>query len=448
MIPVRMARIRTSNIPFVSRWQSALVDVLTAEATPENMATAHPAMRGTCEASDQLFDSSHPPAHEPTDHLPDRDVSEIALAKECATLYLSLLTAKITGDSEKEREIENEIKFSVCDPMWAKVLLEYRRGGGDTASIPYRRYTNINDNVIALPDLPEVRVLLLSDWATGTELAQHVLRCGAQHDPHVFIHLGDVYYSGTRREMEENFLQPVQAILPETTAVYALAGNHDLYAGGQGYYWLLDQLGQPASYFCLRNAHWQIQAIGGSPASEDPTEAASKVPEIDKLELSWQRHKLDTAAQRKTVMLSHYQLFTASGSIAKNEDKQPMALNQGLYDGFKSTLNQIDLWLWGHEHNMIAFAPYLGLERGRCIGSGAIPVPLGWEPYTPDNDLVRPHDTADLPTIEPSPRLGHDDTHYHHGYAVLTLRGAAGHITYYEVAGTNGESRELFRESL
>ena len=134
------------------------------------------------------------------------------------------------------------------------------------------------------------------------------MRCIGAQRPDVVIHLGDVYYSGTKDEMRDHFLDIVREYLPAETQVFNLAGNHDLYAGGEGYYWLLDELGQPASYFCLRNDHWQILAIGAPPEVSDPMASQYKVPPVDPKEAEWHRHKIATADGRKTIMLSHYQL--------------------------------------------------------------------------------------------------------------------------------------------
>ena len=51
---------------------------------------------------------------------------------------------------------------------------------------------------------------------------------------------------------------------------------------------------------------------------------------------------------------------------------------------FGDVLPQIDLWLWGHEHNQLVYAPYAGLQRGRCLGASAIPVAAS-------EDLTRPN---------------------------------------------------------
>lgn len=449
--------IRTYSNQLISRWQSALYKVLDQgtleqEEKPfDALGSDHPAMAATCEACDELQR-----AMGGTDHhieqsgLPNERYAEPVemtdLIKECARLYVGLLGARMMGNQEKITELENELRFSVCDPMWAKALLEFHKG--DDNQIPYRRYESMDDFVIPLPNQKAVKVAFVSDWATGTAIAHNIMRCIGENKPDVLIHLGDIYYSGTRKEAEENFLNVVRTYIPETVPVFTLAGNHDLYDGGEGYYWLIDQLGQPASYFCLRNEHWQILAIGAPTENDNPTDILESVPPIDSHELLWHYHKINNNQGRKTVMLSHYQLFTASGNIARSQDKRPLAINPVLYSAFKEYLDQIDLWLWGHEHNFIVFEPYLELKRGRCIGSGALPVPLLWQPYRTLPDLVWPDYIGGPPRMNLHARLGHDGDHYHHGYGILTLNGSQGEMNYYQVAGTQGGAEIVFREEI
>ena len=164
--------------------------------------------------------------------------------------------------------------------------------------------------------------------------------------------------------------------------------------------------------------------------------------------MEWHKHKLDTASGRKSVMLSHYQLFTASGNIGRTEDNRPLALNPVLYDAFSSYLPEIDLWLWGHEHNLIAFEPYLGLRRGRCIGSGAIPVALLWQPYKQLPNLALSEHASVAPQINLDCQLGHDGDHYHHAFGVLSIDGATGVMDYFQVPGVAGDAKIIYTESL
>ena len=106
------------------------------------------------------------------------------------------------------------------------------------------------------------------------------------------------------------------------------------------------------------------------------------------------------------------------------------------------------MWLWGHEHNLAAFEPYAGLERGRCIGSGAIPVALMWEPYTPLENLALADGFDAPPVMRPEVRLDHDGDHYHHAFCVLDVVDDAGQMDYFQVAGVAGDAELIFTETL
>lgn len=441
--------IKTYAMSFMSRWQSAVLSAVRGDGDEgDQLGTDHPVMEASCDAC-EVMEARMAEGSNPLDFAVD--VSKVDLLSTCAQLYVGLAAAKVTGNHERAREIESELQYSVCDPLWAKALFEFDKGETVT---PYRHYQSIDDFVLPLkPKLDDVaadvmKVAFVADWATGTALAKNVMRNIGDQGPDVVIHLGDVYYSGTKDEMRDHFLTIVREYLPAETAVFNLAGNHDLYAGGEGYYWLLDELGQPASYFCLRNEHWQILAIGAPPEIGDPMASQTKVPPIDPKEAEWHRHKIDTADGRKTVMLSHYQLFTASGNIARTLDNRPMAVNPVLYEEFENHLGEIDAWLWGHEHNLAAFDPYVGLERGRCIGSGAMPVALLWKPYETLDNLALPDGVDAAPVMNPELRLGDDGDHYNHAFAVLELDGEAGSMIYYEVPGVDDDAREIFREQM
>ena len=443
--------IKTYGNQLMSRWQSALYAVLDQGEKPiDALGSEHPAMVASCIACEALEREMLGAAYEPQGEKVADPIETTDLMRECARLYVGLLGARMMGNQAKVIELENELRYSVCDPLWAKTLFEFRKG--EDKKIPYRRYRSMDDFVVPLPEKERekesLKIAFVSDWATGTAVARNVMRNIADQQPDVVIHLGDIYYSGTRKECEENFLNVVRTYLPASVPVYTLAGNHDLYAGGEGYYWLLDQVDQPASYFCLRNDDWQILAVGAPPETEDPADALTHVPTIDEQEVAWHKDKIQNSGGRKTVMLSHYQLFTASGNIGRTPDNRPLAINPVLHNAFKDELEKIDLWMWGHEHNFIVFNPYLGLERGRCIGSGALPVSLIWQPYSQLPNLALPDHITEPPRINLDAQLGHDGDHYHHGYGVLTLDGEEGEMVYYQVAGTEGDSEIIYQEKI
>src|SRR5262249_35655520 len=128
------------------------------------------------------------------------------------------------------------------------------------------------------------------------------------------------------------------------------------------------QLGQQASYFCLRNDAWQFLAMDTGYNDFNPFTVSSHVTSLTEIEANWHLEKIQQAGGRKTVLLSHHQLFSAYEPIGGE------AVNPNLLATFKDCLGNVAIWFWGHEHRLDIYAPYLGLQRGRCLGCSAIPV--------------------------------------------------------------------------
>jgi predicted phosphodiesterase len=359
------------------------------------------------------------------------------VAKYCASNAWQLIQAKIRGDEAEIERLEEEIgQYSVCDPRWLETVEKYLvhvKLKGE--KIPYRTWKNINDFMFEDRLPGNARIAIISDWGTGLPPARALLQQVARKRPHIVIHLGDIYYSGTTREMNENFLDVCREVLPRGTQLYTIPGNHDLYAGGKPFYDLLDAINQPASFFGLRNAHWQFLAMDTGLHDSDTFNVATNVTYLDEREAQWHQDKLKNNRGRKSVLLSHHQLFTAySGTGQVNG--QPQALNPLLYATFAPYLDKINLWLWGHEHNMIIFEPYKGLQRGRCVGCSAIPVPQELKPYDINHHL------ADPPRFN-KVRLSLDASNvYNLGYAMIRLDGANGRVDYYDVS----KGRPIFSE--
>jgi hypothetical protein len=114
------------------------------------------------------------------------------------------------------------------------------------------------------------RIAVVGDWGTGDEVAINLLQQVASLTPEVLIHLGDVHYAGTQREEQAHFLDVCRQVFGNDVPLFSLCGNHDMYSGGAGYYWLVDHIGQQASYFCLRNANWQFLAMDTRTQRQQP----------------------------------------------------------------------------------------------------------------------------------------------------------------------------------
>lgn len=344
--------------------------------------------------------------------------------KYCASMAVgaarNLYAAKVKGDTTLYNQYTAALakKFGDCDPKYREAVTQYLKFLAQKGTIPYVKWKQLDDFVIddrtKLPDTAVIGVV--ADWGTGEPEALDVLRQVKQHAPDVVMHLGDIYYAGTEYEIENYFYRPWKRILEldtSKTVSLVLPGNHDLYAGGAPFYALLKTLGQEASFFCLRNEHWQLigldtalnDKLGGKPTALDPTEA------------EWAIDKIQNAGKRRTILLSHHQLFST------NEQFDGKSYNQNLYNQLSSVLSKVDLWLWGHEHDVVIFKEHLGLTRGRCVGGSAFPVGNFEMPTT--------HVNPDVPFNE-DVALTKGSAFYQHCYAVIKLDGPSAEVSYYE----------------
>jgi hypothetical protein len=363
--------------------------------------------------------------------------------KYCASMAVGAarewFNAKIRGDDLKYNQYQAALtqKFGDCDPNYIAALEQFIEFLRHSGHVPYRTPVRPSDYTIEGERLPSNAVVgLVADWATGEPEALEVLRQIKGHNPHVAVHLGDIYYAGTEHEVENYFYRPWKHILePEASGVLSLAlpGNHDLYAGGKPFYDLLDKLAalnklsdKTASYFCLRNRHWQI--IGLDTALHARLHTGPTFLETSELE--WLEDKIKNSDGRRTILLSHHQLFSS------NEQFAGKSYNEKLYRQLAPILPQIDLWLWGHEHDLVIFGEYMNLKRGRCIGGSAFPVGNFQMPATRFN--------PDVPYNE-QVALSKGRAFYHHCYTILKLDGARATVFYYE--DLDG-GKLLFQEAL
>ncbi len=442
-----MGRITQFRNPKLSLWQAAVTEVVAKRQAHRTLglgaaivggdrpSTDDPLVHSVtafCEQVTGTKTTIGPPTTAPR-AIPG--VSDIATY--CSNVALKLAEglgrALLTGDTTEIQIARQQLgQFTDCDPRYAEAALKYADYFVlQHKTIPYRRHSTPDQFVIENKLPANARVAILGDWGTGQESAKQVLRQIAARSPDVVIHLGDVYYAGTQFEVENYFLSPWEDILhlsPTVSrpATYTLSGNHDMYCGGEPYYRLIDHLGQPASYFSLRNGNWQFLAMDtglhdSNPVGEEPTM-------LDESEAAWLRGVINNSGGRRTVLLSHHQLFSTYESIGGN------AVNPNLYKQLKDALSGVALWFWGHEHNLVIYEKYLGI-LGRCIGHGAFPIGVDEIPAQP----LFPHVPVKPIRLSKGPAL------YNHGYAMMELSGPNAQVSYYQ--DTNTET-PLFREQL
>jgi hypothetical protein len=372
----------------------------------------------------------------------------------CSKTALRIAEARVksifTGDSSELKALQEEVgaKFGGCDPQWTGVIAEYVKTRVGSVHIPYRVHNTLDDFVISGSRFPDdAKIAILGDWGTGQDGARGVLKQIAAKNPDVVIHLGDVYYSGTEHEFQ-NYFYPIWrdvlglpgvpwgeklTDLASRPSTFTLSGNHDMYAGGAPYYTVLDMIGQPASYFCLRNSKWQFIALDTGKHDADPTAAGKNVTFLEPTEVDWLKHKMATADGRKTVLLSHHQLYTAF----ENEQIGDGFTNPKLLEQTSDILPRVTAWLWGHEHNLVVFEIFQNV-LGRCIGHGAFPVGR--------DELGKVNPDIKIKNI--NLQLDKAGGLFQHGYIMLQLTGDSAALTYFQFDPETGDETQIFDETL
>jgi hypothetical protein len=155
-------------------------------------------------------------------------------------------------------------------------------------------------------------------------------------------------------------------------------------------------------------------------------------------EAAWALRKVNSAGSRKTVMLSHHQLFSSFGSVG-SVGTQAYAYNPNLYEPFQNVLGQIEWWFWGHEHTLAIYDPYMGLKRGRCVGASAVPVFIDQQSYEAATNLQTLKGIG-MPTWNAAGILqsreqvpGISTEAYDNCFAMMTLNGGSANVDYYTV---------------
>jgi Calcineurin-like phosphoesterase len=208
-----------------------------------------------------------------------------------------------------------------------------------------------------------------------------------------------------------------------------------MYSGGAGYYWLVDQIGQQASYFCLQNANWQFLAMDTGNNDNNPFTVQSNMTSLPTIgawsEAQWHLDKIANPGGRRNVLFSHHQLFSPFSSVGDFNGKGS-SFNPNLLTNFQAVMPKIDWWFWGHEHTLAIFDPYLELQRGRCVGASAVPVFTDQQRYATAAGL-QTYQNGPTPTWNANGVLNDNGTDYNNCFAMMTLSGASANVDYYQV---------------
>ena len=304
-----------------------------------------------------------------------------------------------------------EVKFDEGDITgWVGSLFDWwRRIRPESWREPAEEPERIGDGAA-------LRVAVVGDWGTGLygapAIASSIEKDG-RYD--LLIHLGDVYYSGTPKEVRENFLE----LWPSVPGAVSRAcnSNHEMYSGGEGLFKeTLPAFGQQATPFAIETDHWLLAGLDS--AYEDHDLANGQA--------AWLSRLIEGAGERRVLLFCHHQPFSL---LSKQGPELVGKLAPLLESG------RIFAWYWGHEHRCVLYDrhPAWGLH-GRCIGHGGMPYyrddVAGYEPEggddrwrrIPAKNLVPAGLLLDTPNRYVT---GHEARYGPNGYLTLEFEGAS-----------------------
>ena len=271
-------------------------------------------------------------------------------------------TAALMMSFLAERQTEANVEPSVFETQLAHDDL----AGWVTQFAPAWLRGRFNKRPFVAPSLPVVqvenqfRLAVLGDWGSGLYgapvSAATIETTVPQFD--AVLHLGDVYYAGTEKEVAERFLN-IWPNIPRATS-WALNSNHEMFSGGAGYFGktLKDarfSAQRGSSCFAWENEYFVFLGL------DTAYENHSVGPE----QLAWIEERARAGKHKKLILFSHHQPFSAFESAGS---KLVAALSGLLESG------RIAAWYWGHEHRCVFFEKHPRWSLwGRCVGHGGFP---------------------------------------------------------------------------
>ncbi|GAA4271034.1 hypothetical protein GCM10022258_03270 [Aquimarina gracilis] len=348
--------------------------------------------------------------------------------------------------------------------QWAKCAVIWGKDGnpipGPYIDIDDHGGASSNFGVVTIP--ANSKIAILGDFGTGLNDATTMLiALLEQLDPDIIIHLGDIYYSGTKDECK-TYVDTFNTAFKKAgkkVPVFSVPGNHEYYAGGWGFFESVvpmnknngfTELNQEASFFALQtdDKNWQFLGMDTGYNSvhnfniAHPTQVnASYAPWLTFSEASWHQNKLETFTG-KTVLLSHHQLFSSHSIINDGKgvtyksgtDKKSLEyLNHNLLAVFQPYFAKVAAWFWGHEHVLNIFEDnQLGLAKGRLVGNSGYEEWKGEDPYKPTGSSYKDHTPPAELGSSPVSWSGSNFDFLNHGFTMITLNGSNAKADYYQ----------------
>jgi hypothetical protein len=311
---------------------------------------------------------------------------------------------------------------------------------------PYQAYPRNGDTGVyrlqsSISSREEISIALLSDWASDTAESDAVAHLVSRYSPDYTIHMGDVYFVGAPKEIEENFTAPYASWYYGASGSLALSGNHEMYSNGNAFFrHLLPAMyvqegevrkTQQAGFFCLENEYWRVIGIDtGYTSVTRPFLEIVSPPDchLKKEQVEWLQNVVklgDPNDKRGLIILSHHPYISAF----REEYTRPGSQLRELMGDFERPI----VWFWGHDHRLVIYNKDVNgkgpVAFGRCLGHGGLPV-----------EIKLPDRAADLNKIHLYDRrvrleLGKHQLGYN-GFVKLSLNGNKATAHYIDLEDT------------
>lgn len=312
----------------------------------------------------------------------------------------------------------------------------------------------------------DITFAVLGDWGTGkwrdgdqqincpSELVmrgiQNLTDTNGLPIVDTIIHLGDVYYAGTKKEETDNFINH----LPKKYAnkFFTLNSNHEMYDGANGYF---DRaLGNPyfgaqngVGYFAIEGNSWVIVCLDSGFYDESGLYMKGAITNDADLK----KHQVKFLAQyantnKQLILMTHHNGINYNGTERNDKQNKGVLWNQ-VTDALKGKTP--DTWYWGHIHNAFVYndnnsivANSTSINGGkpkfRCCGHAAIPygVATNFDINTMDYyaktlmDVKKPDETQKIRILN--------------GFATIRLTDSFMTETFYTVSNSNNKPKEVW----
>jgi hypothetical protein len=295
------------------------------------------------------------------------DENNEGLAEKAFSIYKEELPVHIDG----EGNIWGVGEYEQLDPRWLEavaIYFEYRILG------KYCPFPSSLPDPIRIPD--DVSIAMAGDWGTGnwgTETnpapSTKIIKAISDQSPDYTIHLGDVYYAGTKSEEEDKLI----SIWPAgSKGAFTLNSNHEMYSGAKPYFerslGTSFPLQKQHSFFALENTNWIIVGLDSAYFDESLMYMAGSLGNQPQLTF------LNNMAQKgkKVIILTHH-------NGLKDQKDGTQKINNPLWSQVMNAFpagKAPAYWYFGHIHTGVVYAPQIvdgNTVFCRCLGHGSIP---------------------------------------------------------------------------